>query len=156
MQGHNWGAEHAHEYAWGQCLFPGALVEGFTARVRVGGVLTPRLSAMVVRHGDDEYRFDRLLDTWRQEATISPTRWTLRMRGPAGEARLRMESAGRPMACLAYANPDGRVSYCFNSKLADTLLEVEPTRGAAFRCTAAHGGALEFLRHAPDPAIPVV
>ena len=22
MQGHNWGREHAFEYAWGQCFFP--------------------------------------------------------------------------------------------------------------------------------------
>ncbi len=35
MQGHNWGREHAFEYAWGQCLFPAtelapeSMLEGF-------------------------------------------------------------------------------------------------------------------------------
>lgn len=158
MQGHNWGKEHAPEYAWGQCVFPDsdAMVEGFTGRVRIGSMLTPRLSAMVIRRGSEEYRFDRIVDTWRQEATISPTRWTLRMRGPDGEARLRMDGTNRPMACLGYQNPDGRTSYCFNSKLADTLLEVRPTRGEPFHCASPHGGALEFLRPEPDPTIPVV
>ncbi len=156
MQGHNWGKEHAPEYAWGQCVFPGAMVEGFTGRIRVGGMLTPRLSAMVVRRGSEEYRFDSIVDTWRQSATISPTQWTLRMRGRDGEARLRMDGADRPMACLGYQNPDGRMSYCFNSKLADTLLEVRPSRGEPFHCSSAHGGALEFLRSVPDPSIPVV
>lgn len=158
MQGHNWGKEHAPEYAWGQCVFPDedVMVEGFTGRVRIGSMLTPRLSAMVIRRGSEEYRFDRIVDTWRQEATISPTRWTLRMRGPDGEARLRMDGTNRPMACLGYQNPDGRTSYCFNSKLADTLLEVRPTKGEPFHCASPHGGALEFLRPEPDPTIPVV
>lgn len=159
MQGHNWGREHAEEYAWGQCVFPGAtpaMVEAFTARVRVAGRLTPRLSALVVRRGDEELRFDTLFDPWRQEATLTEERWTLRLRGSAGEARLRMDGAGRPWACLGYRNPDGRMSYCFNSKLADTLLEVEPRHGAPFRCHAPHGGALELLRGSPSPALPVV
>lgn len=159
MQGHNWGKEHAPEYAWGQCIFPGGeptMVEGFTGRIRLGSRLSPRLSALVVRRGEREYRFDTIVDLWRQEATITEQRWTLRMRGRDGEARLRMDASGRPMACLGYGNPDGRLSYCFNSKLADTLLEVSPRGGADFRCQSAHGGALELLRSEPDPAIPVL
>ena len=43
MQGHNWGPAHAEQYAWGQCLFagsdgPAVMVEGVSARVRIGGV----------------------------------------------------------------------------------------------------------------------
>lgn len=159
MQGHNWGKEHAPEYAWGQCVFPGevpTMVEGFTGRIRLGNRLSPRLSALVVRRGEREYRFDTIVDVWRQEATITDQRWTLRMRGRDGEARLRMDAAGRPMACLGYANPDGRLSYCFNSKLADTLLEVSPRGEPAFHCQSPHGGALELLRSEPNPAFPVV
>jgi hypothetical protein len=159
MEGHNWGKEHALEYAWGQCLFPGpepTMVEGFTGRVKIGPVVTPRLSAMVVRRGEREYRFDRLFDAWAQEATITDDRWTLRLRSADGEARLRMNAAGRPMACLGYRNPDGRLSYCFNSKLADTLLEVQPRDGVPFHCASPHGGALEFLRSKVDPSLPVV
>jgi hypothetical protein len=77
MLGHNWGREHAWEYAWGQCIFPGgAMVEGFTARVRVAGIVTPRLSALVVREGGREHRFDRLFDPWNQRADISARAWT--------------------------------------------------------------------------------
>ncbi len=162
MQGHNWGRAHAFEYAWGQCLFPragaepAAMVEGFSGRVLVAGRPTPRVSALVIRRGEREYRFDGLFDTWRQEAHLEAERWTVRLRGGAGEARLRMDATGRPLACLGYANPDGRRSYCFNSKLADTLLEVRPRGEAAFTCRSPHGGALEFLRGQPDPRLPVV
>ena len=49
------------------------------------------------------------------------------------------------MVCLGYFNPDGRLSYCLNSKLAHVRLEVEPRHGDAFVLTSEHGGALEFL-----------
>ena len=162
MQGHNWGREHAFDYAWGQCVFPAtastpaAMVEGFSARVKVAGRTTPRLSALVVRRGDDEYRFDALFDAWRQDAALTRHRWSVRLRGAAGEVRLRMDAAGQPEACLGYRNPDGHTSYCFNSKLADTLVEVWPARGAPFTLRSPHGGALEFLRTERDLALPVV
>jgi hypothetical protein len=162
MQGHNWGREHAFEYAWGQCLFPASsrepetMLEGFSARVRVGGRVTPRISCLVVRRGDATFRFDRLFDLWRQHADVGADRWAVRMAGPAGEARLTMDATERPMACLGYRNPDGHMSYCFNTKLARVELLVQPRHGAAFACESDHDGALEFLRDSPDPRFPDV
>jgi hypothetical protein len=159
MQGHNWGREHAWEYAWGQCLFAGengapeAMVEGFTGRIRLAGRTTPRLSALVVRRGGETFRFDRVFDFWRQDARIDDFSWQLTLQGTGGTARLRLNAAGRPIVCLGYLNPDGRLSYCFNSKLAETTLEVTPPSGRSFKYRSAHGGALEFLRNEPDPRI---
>lgn len=158
MQGHNWGKEHAFEYAWGQCLFPkdDAMVEGFTGRVRVAGRTTPRISAMVVRRGGRTYRFDTIFDTWRQQASVDLDRWSLTLRGGDGEATLTMDAAKRPMICLGYGNPNGEPSYCFNSKLATVDLTVRPSDGAQFTCHSPHGGALEFLRREKDPRFPRV
>jgi hypothetical protein len=58
------------------------------------------------------------------------------------------------MVCLGYGNPDGRISYCFNSKLAEARLRVEPLRGPAFQYESANGAALEFLRSTPDLRFP--
>jgi hypothetical protein len=153
MQGHNWGAEHAFDYAWGQCLFPedDAMVEGFSARVRVGGALTPRSSMLVVRRGGRTWRFGQRLDVWRQQASLDGTSWAARLVGDDGEVSLRMTAAGRPMVCLGYRNPDGALSYCLNSKLAEVELTVRPADAASFTCRSAHGGALEFLQRAADP-----
>ena len=72
MQGHNWGAAHSPEYAWGQCVFtdaigqaPTAVMEGASGRIELGSRLSPLLSMLVVRRGEDEYRFDRVVDLWR-------------------------------------------------------------------------------------------
>lgn len=153
MQGHNWGREHAFEYAWGQCLFDDAMVEGFTGRIRIAGRTSPRMSALVVRRGSAEYRFDRLFDFWRQEATVEARRWRVRLAGAAGEATLELDATNRPMVCLGYRNPDGRLSYCLNTKVAQVRLQVKPARGEPFELHSADGGALEFLRQAPDAAL---
>jgi hypothetical protein len=162
MQGHNWGREHAWEYAWGQCHFcdaggrPFCSVEGFSARIRMAGLVTPLLSGMVVRREHREYRFDRMFDWWRQHATIGELRWTLQMRGPQGEAWLEMSARPEELVCLGYHNPDGRVSHCYNSKLARVRLRVNPINEEGFSCASEHGGALELLRNEADARLPVL
>jgi hypothetical protein len=157
MQGHNWGREHAREYAWGQVVFPavdgapGVMVEGYTARVRIGRWTTPRLSALVVVREGRELRFDRTFDPWRQESEVGDLRWRVALAGRDGEATLEMEALQPETACLRYDNPDGTPSYCFNSKLARARLSVRPVNADAFACESAHGGALELLRPEPDP-----
>lgn len=156
MQGHNWGPAHAESYAWGHCSFadpgkaPSVVVEAVSARIKLGGWTTPLLSTMVVRRGTEEYRFDRLVDSWRQRSEMGEFGWALRMRGKAGEALLSMDAHPSEMVCLGYANPDGQTRYCLNSKLARVRLQVNPTRSSGFTCTSEHGGALEFLRTTPD------
>ncbi len=155
MQGHNWGREHAEEYAWGQCVFegsdgPAVLVEAVSAKLRIGGLLTPLLSTLVIRRGAQRWRFDRIVDTWNQDLAIDDMSWTLRMRGKDGSAVLSMQADPAEMACLGYLNPDGRLSYCMNSKLSRVTLRVAPVGDDAFACRSEHGGALEFLRSEPD------
>jgi len=162
MQGHNWGREHAPQYAWGQCLFPTpdggepSMVEGFSARIRLAGLTTPLLSMLVVRHQGQEHRFDRLATSWRPKATVGDLSWSLDIAGPAGRAQLHMQARPQQLVCLGYGNPDGRLSYCFNSKLAHTSLELQPTTGSPFRLDSEHGGALEILDRHPDPRFPDV
>lgn len=160
MQGHNWGDEHAWEYAWGHCPFldgtgrPVCWVEGFSARTRIAGRSTPIISALAIRRGERSYTFNRLLDLWRQDAVIDLDKyhWRLRLRGPDGDAAVSMTADPDEMICLGYHNPDGRLSYCLNSKLARVTLRVNPTDEAAFEYCSEHGGALEFLRNSPDPS----
>ena len=157
-QGHNWGKEHHFEYAWGQCLFPehDAFMEGGSGRVQVAGITSPRLSVLVVRKGARTYRFDTLIDVWRQRAEVATDRWSLGLRSSDGEVSLEMDASQRPMVCLGYDNPNDRRSYCFNSKLAAVKLTVRPSDGASFTLTRTHGGALEFLRREADPRFPNV
>ncbi len=157
MQGHNWGKQHALEYAWGQVLFPGsdgapvAMAEAFSGKLKLGPVITPFLSALVVRRAGKTYRFNRIVDLWRQKVVIDDMHWCVTMRGSGGEAMLSMRADHKKMVCLGYLNPDDALSYCLNSKIARVELRVNPTNEEGFRCFSEHGGALEFLRRTPDP-----
>ena len=150
MQGHNWGPAHSPEYAWGQCVFPDqdAVMEAASGRIAMGSLTSPLLSMMVLRRGEEEYRFDKILDLWRQHPRLAFPRWSLAMRGRRGRARLEMIGSPEAMVCLGYDNPVRARSYCLNSKTAQVWLEVEPDDGSPFELTSEHGGALEFLR--PD------
>ncbi|MCW2793181.1 MAG: hypothetical protein JWO76_2279 [Nocardioides sp.] len=159
MQGHNWGSAHSPEYAWGQCVFPGAdaVVEAASGRIELGTRTSPLFSMLVVRRGDEEHRFDRIVDLWRQRPVLDFPRWELTMRGAAGAARLEMTADPAAMVCLGYDNPARARSYCLNSKTARVRLSVAPRHGAPFELLSEHGGALEFLRPDQVPEVqPVV
>lgn len=163
MQGHNWGAAHSPEYAWGQCIFndaqgrPFAMAEGASGRVVLGPVTTPLLSMLAIRRDGREFRFDKLVDLWRQDPAIKFPTWRLRMRGGAGRAEIVMRANADRMVCLGYDNPDGRRSFCLNSKTAEVTLRVRPTHGDPFECHSEFGGALEFLQQTGAPEVqPVV
>lgn len=159
IQGHNWGKEHAWEYAWGHCNFlseggfPHTMVEAFSSRIKLFGLKTPRMSSMVIRRENREYRFDRIFDPWRQKASIEWLIWHLSLKGPNGKATLGMMAQPSEMAHLLYENPNETVAHCLNSKLARTELRVEPANGEPFECYSQHGGALEFLSDRMDPRL---
>jgi hypothetical protein len=164
MQGHNWGTAHSPEYAWGQCVFtkpesgaPVALAEAASGRIQLGRWRSPLMSMMVLRHGEEEYRFDGIVDLWRQHPRLEFPAWHLRMRGHQGTATLSMAGSPSRMVCLAYQNPRRSTSYCLNSKTTPVRLTVTPRKGDAFELSSPHGGALEFLRPHPTPDVqPVV
>jgi hypothetical protein len=159
MQGHNWGPAHSPEYAWAQGLFPDqeAVVEAVSGRIELGRRSSPLFSMLVVRRGDAELRFDRMLDRWRQRPRLAFPVYELAMRGRAGSARLRVTGDPAAMVCLGYDNPARPRSYCLNSKTAEVHLEVRPAGGSPFELRSPHGGALEFLQPTPEPRVqPVV
>ncbi|MDZ7577681.1 MAG: hypothetical protein U0904_05845, partial [Candidatus Nanopelagicales bacterium] len=140
MQGHNWGEAHSPEYAWGQCVFtdsqsrPFAMMEGASGRVQLGPVTTPLLSMLTVRRNGKEFRFDRLVDLWRQTPKLAFPKWQLRMRGRDGQALLTMIANPARMVCLGYDNPNGQRSYCLNSKTSEVTLNVKPANDDEFEC----------------------
>lgn len=162
MQGHNWGPEHSLAVRWGHCAFPGAdgrphaLVEAVSARLKAGPWGTPWFSAMVIRRGAQQWRFDHLIDLWRQRSEVGDLSWTLRMRGLDGEAMLSMLARPHEVICLGYENPDGEMTYCLNSKLATVVLRVNPRNEDAFECRSEHGGALEFQQRHADPRFAIM
>jgi hypothetical protein len=130
MQGHNWGSRHAERYAWGHVSAwddaDDLVLEAVTAQVRIGPVLTPRLSYLVVRTGDNEIAVNGFAAFTRTRARVSGFRsWRFSSATKAGRVVGEFTADPSDFAGLRYENPGGSITYCLNSKLAAARLRVE-------------------------------
>ena len=86
MVGHDWGAGNSESYAWGRCNAwddgDDVVFEGFSARVRAGGVLLPTTTALCLRHHGTSYMLSGLAALATNHGAISARRWRFR-----GESR---------------------------------------------------------------------
>jgi hypothetical protein len=125
-QGHNWGASHAHAYAWvhsntlaerpGGPPLEGAWLEALTGRVRLGPVVLPFLTVAGLHLDGRLHHFAGPRALFRSEVGVD-TR-SLRFTVRRGRDRLQAELHADHFAGLRYQDPDGKELACLNSKLA--------------------------------------
>jgi hypothetical protein len=148
LRGHNWGTEHAHSYAYGNCNTwddgVERTVDGFTARIRLGGRVSPPLSALCVRAPEGDRELTRPWQ-WLRHGAFGTTTWHLRQ----PHTHLMMRCSAQDMVGLRYNQPAGGEQYCYNTKFAQVSLRLQ---GALLhsRC-----GELETFFPDPVPGIPL-
>jgi hypothetical protein len=122
MQGHNWGTRHTELYAWSHCNqwdgHDDLVLEGVTARVKVGPVLAPPLTLVCVRHRGVRYDFNAPATLLRTRGTIELRRWSFSAKNALATVSGELWADTRDFVGLAYENPDGAITYCLNSKIA--------------------------------------
>lgn len=152
---HNWGTEHAHQYAYGGCNLwedgSDLTVEGFTVQVRLAGPLrSPWLTMLNGLERGARYGVGSVPASVRSLGKVDFPEWKASVPTADGRrARVRMRMDPSRAAGLRYLHPDGTVSYCYNVKDADTYLVLGTV---AYHSTA---GELEFLFPDPVPGIPL-
>lgn len=129
MQGHNWGKKHAGSWVWTHCnLFEdagGAVFEAITSRINVGSVSSPQLTIL---HFDDQEGTSVTINGWlemvRTSSDLRGLRW--RFRGSQGSFGLEgvFHAPAERFVGVNYEDPDGRITHCLNSKVADGELRV--------------------------------
>ena len=156
-QNHNWGVEHTARYAWGQVAgfddAPEAFLEVTTARVRVGPVLTPSLTVLVLRLDGEELRFSSIPRALlRARGHYEPFTWSFE----TGDARTRVSGTISAPAwsfvALPYYDPPGAIKTCLNSKLARCELRVERAGMPTRTLSTASRAAFELLSNDPAPS----
>ena len=129
MQGHNWGRQHTYRYAWCHANVweedPAFVLEGLSASIKLGPVVTPLLTLVCVRHRGVRYDFNGLLDVARAKAEVTLRRWVFSASSRYGKIEGTVEADTGDMVGLYYANPDGSMSYCLNSKLSRARVRFE-------------------------------
>ena len=129
MQGHNWGQKHADSWVWVHSnLFdqdPGVVFEAVSSRVRVAGVRSPQLTILHVDDGhDDPITVNGWVGMVRTHSDLRGLRWAFRgTQGPRAVEGAFQAPAARFVG-VDYRDPDGTVTHCLNSKVADGELRI--------------------------------
>ncbi|GIW71836.1 MAG: hypothetical protein KatS3mg102_1378 [Planctomycetota bacterium] len=158
--GHNWGREHAPRYAWAHCnafaASPGSWFEGASAQLQLGPLTLPYATVLYLHHAGRAYDFRGVRHWFRTAAEVELYRWRFRAR--SAEAELEGEVACEPRALvgLRYQQPDGRTSYCLNSKIARMRLRLRAPDGRLLAALdSADKAALELLVREPEHGVPL-
>lgn len=153
MQGHNWGKKHAHSWVWTHCNHfredERVVFESVSSKIRVGPLSSPQLTIMHVDDGVDE---PLTINGW-----LGMIRTTSDQRGLSWRFRGSLEKRGvegvfaappERFMGLNYVDPDGRITHCLNSKVADGELRILHKDRGIWRLrrslTAAASAALEI------------
>lgn len=165
-QNHNWGSEHTARYAWGQVAgfddAPDAFLEVSTARVRIGPILTPPMTVLVLRLGEEELRLSSIPRALRARARYGARgdesegtdgfEWTFDSR--SGDVRIEgtLSAPRSRFVALPYGNPPGGLKTCLNSKLARCTLVVSRAGKGTRTLHTASRAAFEILSDDAPPA----
>ncbi len=147
MQGHNWGTRHAELYGWGHVnQWEGEedlLLEGVTARVKLGPVLAPPLTIVCVWHRGVRYEFNSPRELLHSRGTITPRSWRFSAESRQARVEGELSAATKDFAGLYYENPDGAMTHCLNSKIASGRLRLEVKGRPSLEATT-NSAALEI------------
>jgi hypothetical protein len=128
MQGHNWGTRHAERYAWGHCNQwdddDDLIVEGATARVKVGPLLAPPLTVLCVERRGVRYAFNEPLVLLRSRGVLGARAWAFHAESRLARVEGELTAETRDFVGLHYENPDAAMTYCLNSKIAAGTLRL--------------------------------
>lgn len=148
-QNHNWGSKHTDLYAWGQVSgfddAPDAFLEVATARVKLGGLLTPPLTPLVLRLEGEELRLNTPAHLWRASGSFRDFEWHFEAHDERVHCKGKISAPKSAFAALDYRNPPGGVKVCLNSKLAKCELTVTFANGKKRELHSAHRAAFELL-----------
>ncbi|HEY4118224.1 MAG TPA: hypothetical protein VGM56_10220 [Byssovorax sp.] len=147
MQGHNWGRGHSDLYAWAHVSQwdqdEPVVLEGMSGKVKIGPVMTPLTTIVCVRHRGVAYDFNAPLDLLRATGDVALRRWEFSAKSEHATIEGTLEASTEDFVGLYYANPDGAMTYCLNSKLARARVHFEP-RGRAPILLTSRAAALEI------------
>lgn len=164
MNGHNWGSEHAHSYAYANCAqFEDgreAYFDGFSAKVALarGAWVSPWLSMASLHTGGRWHHFNSLLRAARQRVRrLDDHGWQATLSN--GSHRLELEIDGAtpatlPWVAVHYEHPDRSRSVVKNTKFAALRLKLLRADGTLEDELAGQACELETLLpgHRPPSA----
>ncbi len=157
-QNHNWGEKHTDRYAWGQVVgfddTEDALLEVATAQVKLGPVMTPKMTLLVLRLDGEELAFNSLGRSLKSHGSYDTFQWSFHAEDARASVRGSIAASARDFVALPYMNPPGGTKTCLNTKLARCDLTVRWHTGRVRTLSTRSRAAFEILTDATDHGVP--
>lgn len=131
-ENHNWGEKHTDQYAWGQVSGfdnnENVFLEAISGKVKIGPVLSPLFTIMVLRVSGKDYCFNNLAQAFKAKAHYDFFEWHFKSKTADAEIEGVIRAPRNHFVALTYYNPPGGNHTCLNSKIASC--EVKFTQGS--------------------------
>jgi hypothetical protein len=146
MIGHHWGPARAHLYAWAHCnVWDDAedlVLEGASARVRVGPLLSPMATVLFVRWKGRTWDLNAREILGQNRGLISLRRWEATSVSRDTKLKVELSAETDDFVGLHAPNPRGSMTYDLVTSLARARLEL--TSGASSFVAHSRAAALEI------------
>jgi|GEM_PF-402728 len=149
---HNWGKQHTDEYAWGQVAGfddnEEVFLECATARIKLGPVMSPAFSPVVLKIGHETLRFNQLTTSLWNKGRYSMAdtfEWEIQAKNHRARISIQFKGNAGQFATLKYRNPPGGLQTCLNSKIASCTLLLDDQQLGQREFISTHGAAFEIL-----------
>lgn len=138
MNGHNWGREHAFQYAYSNCneftengvSIPRTFFDCFSAKIQVAGMKSPFLSAGSLFYQGRWYDFNRVLKSFQPEVKeFSLKTYSLKFQNDEFELDLTLNGQNHAWVRLEYDHPSRKKSFVNNTKHAEGQLILKTSSG---------------------------
>jgi len=160
QQTHMWGTQHGLRWCWGHCdAFeedPEAVWEGLDAQVPIGPWESPHLKLFLLRFQGRWHRFNRPRMLLRNRSQYELGRWNFEAFNDELRLSGTVETELTDLIGVTYQDPDGKLLWCNNSKLATARLEISGSGGRELgRLTCHRAAALEFVDRRIAAEVPI-
>jgi len=159
-ENHNWGEKHTDQYAWGQVSGfdndPGAFVEVITGKVKIGPLLSPAFTVLVLRLGETEYQFNTMGSAFRAKGKYDFFEWNFKCKNDLAEIEGTIMAPRENFVGLTYYNPPGGSHTCLNCKIARCELNFKLKGGKTIVLKTKNRAAFEILTDRKDHHVEVV
>lgn len=153
-ENHNWGEKHTDQYAWGQVSGfdedENIFLEAISGKVKVGPILSPLFSILVLRMGEQDYKFNSLSQAFKAKAHYDFFEWRFKSSNGQAEIEATITAPKQHFVALTYYNPPGGDHTCLNSKIARCELSFTEKGKDKLIFTSKHRAAFEILTDRTD------
>lgn len=175
MQGHNWGSEHSHRYV---CCHAyqmkdkktghSAIFEGYSGKIKIAFIVSPWLTGLYLEPDDAfveqtgvtafDLRGAEFFLNNSVKADYNKMQWSWKAEKDGWILEGNFSAPLKSTAGLNYYDPDGKLNYCYNSKIASGTIKVtKKTGGELLReYHTDNMVSIEFLTDQKHQTIPII